>query len=43
MDIACPARPATLRAYQIAKDMNTAPTAQAGDEARRLLFGIGKK
>lgn len=37
------ARPATQRAYQIAKDMNTTPTGQAGDEARRLLFGIQKK
>ncbi len=37
------ARPATVRAYRIAQDMNTTPTGQAGDEARRLLFGIGKK
>jgi len=37
------ARPATIRAYQIASDMNTAPAAQATDEARRLLFGIQKK
>ena len=37
------ARPATVRAYQIAKDINTTPTAQAGDEARRLLFGVGRK
>ena len=37
------ARPATIRAYQIAKDMNTTPAAQASDEARRLLFGIQKK
>ena len=39
-------RPATIRAYQIATDMNTTPTAQAGDDARRLLFGaasVGKK
>ncbi|MBL8308858.1 MAG: glutathione S-transferase N-terminal domain-containing protein [Burkholderiales bacterium] len=36
------ARPATVRAYQIAKDMNTTPAAQASDEARRLLFGIRK-
>lgn len=37
------ARPATVRAYQIAKAMNTTPTAQAGDEAKRNLFGLGKK
>ncbi len=36
-------RPATVRAYQIAKDMNTTPTGQAGEEAKRLLFGISKK
>ena len=36
-------RPATIRAYQIAKDMNPAPGAPASDEARRLLFGIQKK
>ena len=36
-------RPATIRAYQIARDMNTTPAGQAGDEARRLLFGIQKK
>jgi GSH-dependent disulfide-bond oxidoreductase len=36
-------RPATIRAYQIAKDMNTTPTAQAGDDAKRILFGLGKK
>ena len=36
-------RPATIRAYQIAKDMNTTPTTQAGDEAKRLLFGIAKQ
>ena len=34
-------RPATVRAYQIAKDMNT--PANNSDEAKRLLFGIGKK
>ena len=33
-------RPATIRAYQIAKDMNTTPTAQADDEAKRILFGM---
>ena len=36
-------RPATIRAYQIAKDMNTTPPGQAGDEAKRILFGFGKK
>ena len=36
-------RPATIRAYQIAKDMNTTPAAQATEEARRLLYGIQKK
>ncbi len=35
------ARPATIRAYKIAKDMNTAPSG-ATDEARRILFGFGK-
>jgi GSH-dependent disulfide-bond oxidoreductase len=35
-------RPATIRAYQIAKDMNTAPSG-ASDEARRLLFGLQPK
>jgi len=37
------ARPATQRAYQIAKDLNTTPTAQASDEAKRLLFGLQKR
>jgi len=36
-------RPATIRAYQIAKDMNTTPSGQANDEAKRILFGFGKK
>jgi GSH-dependent disulfide-bond oxidoreductase len=35
------ARPATARAYEIVKDINTQPSA-ATDEAKRLLFGVLK-
>jgi GSH-dependent disulfide-bond oxidoreductase len=37
------ARPATIRAYQIAHDMNTPSNANNSDEAKLILFGIGKK
>jgi GSH-dependent disulfide-bond oxidoreductase len=37
------ARPATIRAYQIAQDMNTPSNANHSDEAKLILFGIGKK
>jgi GSH-dependent disulfide-bond oxidoreductase len=36
-------RPATIRAYQIAKDMNTTPAALMSEDAKRVLFGITKK
>jgi GSH-dependent disulfide-bond oxidoreductase len=35
-------RPATVRAYDIAKQINTQPSGNS-DEAKRLLFGIQKK
>ena len=37
------ARPATIRAYQIAKDMSAPTTPSHDEEARRLLFGLAKK
>ena len=36
-------RPATIRAYQIAKDMNTTPTTPDGAEAKRVLLGTAEK
>ena len=36
-------RPATLRAYQIAKDLNPTLVAPTNDEANRILAGNGKK
>jgi GST-like protein len=36
------ARPATIRAYEIAKSINTQPSVNS-DEAKRLLFGNAKK
>ncbi len=36
-------RPATLRAYQIAKDLNPTPAAPISDEAKPILAGNGKK
>ncbi|MGL4232289.1 MAG: glutathione binding-like protein [Casimicrobium sp.] len=36
------ARPATMRAYDIVKNINTQPSA-ATEEAKRLLFGVQKK
>ncbi|TAG00826.1 MAG: thiol:disulfide oxidoreductase [Betaproteobacteria bacterium] len=36
------ARPATIRAYEVAKNINTQPSVNS-DEARRLLFGAPQK
>jgi GSH-dependent disulfide-bond oxidoreductase len=36
------ARPATVRAYELAKNINVQPSGQS-DEAKRLLFGVQKK
>jgi GSH-dependent disulfide-bond oxidoreductase len=36
------ARPATIRAYDVAKSINTQPSVNS-DEARRILFGVAKK
>jgi GSH-dependent disulfide-bond oxidoreductase len=36
------ARPATARAYELAKNINIQPSGQS-DEAKRLLFGVQKK
>jgi GSH-dependent disulfide-bond oxidoreductase len=36
------ARPATVRAYELAKNINVQPSAQS-EEAKRLLFGVQKK
>jgi GSH-dependent disulfide-bond oxidoreductase len=36
------ARPATVRAYDVAKSINTQPSVNS-DEAKRLLFGVPKK
>jgi GSH-dependent disulfide-bond oxidoreductase len=35
-------RPATVRAYEVAKNINTQPSVNS-DEARRILFGVSKK
>jgi GSH-dependent disulfide-bond oxidoreductase len=36
------ARPATVRAYDVAKNINTQPSVNS-DEARRILFGVQKR
>lgn len=36
------ARPATIRAYEVAKNINTQPSVNS-EEARRLLFGVPQK
>ena len=36
------ARPATIRAYEVAKNVNTQPSVNS-DESRRILFGVQKR